>query len=407
MKSKNRQEMADKAAQRIQRMQERRRERTTTGQTGAEALSAMMGLEVVELPKEEEKEKPDIVLYLKEGLKGATTNWTKYPNEIHVLMAERFDKPAQGVLYTFLWRQSWGYGKNYCRIGYAGILKATCMRSRWEVIDAVSKLKELKFIVQALDENGQPDTLQAGTVYRVMAPQEIADGVTEEGVSLSSIPDNGILCIRIPENNSADIQHTGVLDISIPDNTMAEVDADEQSDQGDGAEIQYTDIQYPLKEDSLKDSLSPDRIVTGFYTGIGQKRISKQKREKGVKVVQELEADSFTLKDIQFAVEWTIKNAKEKPYDFAILKDTIGQAQPYQQAAEKAQKESARISAAEKEESRLEGEMLKIREGMSEDKLNELEEKALKEIRESGEFKAEFITEHLITAKENEILRRS
>jgi len=36
--------------------------------------------------------------------------------------------------------------------------------------------------------------------------------------------------------------------------------------------------------------------------------------------------DDFKPEDIQFAVEWTLKNAKEELYDFSIIKHTIGQA---------------------------------------------------------------------------------
>jgi hypothetical protein len=112
------------------------------------------------------------------------------------------------------------------------------------------------------------------------------------------------------------------------------------------------------------------------------------------------------LEDIQFAVEWTIKNAKEKPYDFAILKDTIGQAQPYQQAAEKAQKELAKANAAEEEERRLEGEIEALRSGLSEAELADLRKRAEKEIAQTDGIKKEFINEPLIVAKENEILRQ-
>ncbi len=166
----------------------------------------------------------------------------------------------------------------------------------------------------------------------------------------------------------------------------------------------------PLKEDSLKDSLSPDP-VEAFYTGIGQTKISKAKREKGIKVVQELKADGFSLDDIAYAAGWTPENAKEEVYDISVLKHTIGQAisarRKEQKATYKVQKESARVRAAEEEERLLETEILKIRKGISKAELDELRERALEEIRNTDGVKEQFISEPLITAKENEILRRS
>jgi len=51
-----------------------------------------------------------------------------------------------------------------------------------------------------------------------------------------------------------------------------------------------------------------------------------KKRERAEKCFEELIQDGFSCEDIQFAVEWTLKNMKEKPYNFSIIKDTISQA---------------------------------------------------------------------------------
>jgi len=105
----------------------------------------------------------------------------------------------------------------------------------------------------------------------------------------------------------------------------------------------------------------------------------------------------------------TLKNAKEKPYDFSLLKDTIGQAisarHIEQQTTHKAREKAARTNIAEAERRRLEDEIQKIRKGMSEKGLVELREKALKKIRNTDGIKEQFINEPLIIAKENEILR--
>ncbi len=97
-----------------------------------------------------------------------------------------------------------------------------------------------------------------------------------------------------------------------------------------------------------KNALSPD-LIELFYTGIGQQKISKTKRERGIPVLQELQEGNFSEEDIQFAIEWTLKpgNTKEKVHDFSIISHTIGQAlaarEATQQAADAVQKEAARV----------------------------------------------------------------
>ena len=112
------------------------------------------------------------------------------------------------------------------------------------------------------------------------------------------------------------------------------------------------------------------------------------------------------MEEIAFAAEWIPKNSTEKIRTFGILPSIMGQAMRAKKATGKVRKEEARVSAAEEERRRLEGEIQEMRSRMSEDELNELRERADKEIRESGEYKEQFITDMLITAKENEILQR-
>ena len=160
----------------------------------------------------------------------------------------------------------------------------------------------------------------------------------------------------------------------------------------------------------LNIDLSPDNIINTFYNGIGQKRISKTKRENGGKIIQELLEDNFAKEDILFAVEWVPKNVKEKLYDFSIIKHTIGQALSARDAdaiaIQNTQEEETKVRVAEEEQKRLDAKIEKIRKEMSKEKLAELREEAFKEIRNTDGIKEQFISEPLITAKENEILNR-
>lgn len=434
-KSKSRTEMRSKIAERIQGLGGE----PTEELTGQEAVNAVMGLHVVEPAKivTPIEPKPQIVLYLRDGVNPAEKNFTKYPNEIHSVIKDRLEDMSEGILYVYLWRQSWGFGRNYCRVSHKTVVKGTLIRSRSTAQKAMNALIDKCFVVKALTEEGDLDVDQTGALYRVLTPSEVTAGRTEEGVSLDDLPTEGVLMISIPingtlintdkqgdddaipidgtpnhrytDNRYTDDKHTSIPITGIPINGTSDVKAHDEKTYPTHTDERYTDNHTPLKEDSLKDSLSPDPVKL-FYTGIGQKHISDSKREKGNEVVSELQTDNFSLEDIAFAAEWTPKNAKKEVYDMEILKHTIGQALAARDADkvanESARKEAARAEVAEEERRRLEGEIQEMRSRMTEDELVELREKALEEIRNTDEIKEQFITEMLITAKENEILLR-
>jgi len=171
------------------------------------------------------------------------------------------------------------------------------------------------------------------------------------------------------------------------------------------------------KKRQFKNTLSPDiyniiyTIIGNFYEKVGQSKISREKRERAENDLRELLNDGFSLEDIQFAVEWTLENAKEEPYDFSMIKHTIGQAMAVKKKAEteeakrlerektaERQREKERIQKAEEEQVNT------YKRGLTVGERAKLRERAEAEIRDSGQFKEEFITEYLIEAKENEIL---
>jgi len=432
-KSKSATEMRAKLAKRMKEMGGE----PTAELTGQEAINAVMGLHVVSQPAKiapPTEPKPQIILYLRDGVNPADRNFTKYPNEMHDLMAEELTE-YENIAYVKLWRESWGYGRNYCRIAYSTILENTSLRSLSTVRRSVGGLREKKFIILVLDKDRGSDTTKAGTLYRVFTPAEILKGLADEGVPLADLPSEGVFCENIvTENtvinadntvgndtvftgnmltgNSVQAEHgqsehsTMSTQNMVTENTVTQGKVDSAS--GEGVLTEHGQREQHLKEDSLKDSLSLNPVDL-FYTGIGQTKISKAKRERGNKVVQELKADGFSLEDIAYAAEWTPKNAKEEVYDMEILKHTIGKAIPAreagQQATEREREEAARVSVAEEERRRLEGEIQEIRSRKSKSELTELRKKAEKEIRESGEYQEQFITDMLITGKENEILR--
>jgi hypothetical protein len=152
-------------------------------------------------------------------------------------------------------------------------------------------------------------------------------------------------------------------------------------------------------------------IISGFYRLIGQNRISKKKRERALDVGKKLRRDGFSLEDIAFAVEWTVENAKEEPYDFAIIEHTIGQAlaardkiEAERTAIEERDKavEEERLRRETEERERQELETYKV--SLSPEERDKLREEARAALGKDG-LSANMMTEFLVNIKENQLLR--
>ncbi|MBM4399614.1 MAG: hypothetical protein FJ041_04720 [Candidatus Cloacimonetes bacterium] len=162
---------------------------------------------------------------------------------------------------------------------------------------------------------------------------------------------------------------------------------------------------------SFKHTFSQDQVIDLFYNGIEQTKITKQKRERAEVNIKKLLKEGFTLEDIQFAIKWTLENAKEEPYDFSIINHTIGQAMAEKGKAEKKEAENLekeRILAQKQEEEEKQEKLLeKVKEyknSLDGEQRKQLREGALKAIRSTKGIREEFITEILIEAKENELI---
>jgi len=206
------------------------------GVTGQEAL--MLVLDRKQSEEKQESGRRSVVLYLREGVNPADSNFTKYPNDIHLVMLDELGKEYEGILYVYLWRQSFGYGRNYCRTSYLEIMSNTLISSRKTAQRAVSSLVEKHFIVRAKHENGIPNVNQQGALYRVFTPREIQSRTTEEGLSFDDLTTDGVVCQAIPS-------------LTIP----------ETNSDGNNPEPRYglsdhSQTDHPFKEESLKDSLS-------------------------------------------------------------------------------------------------------------------------------------------------------
>jgi len=274
--------------------------------------------------------------------------------------------------------------------------KNSSIKSRKAIGDAIRRLLE-RGLIRHSEVDGRIERDNNGTVYIVPLP-------SDTGILPNSILNNSILS-KDPAGSTSD----SILGNSTPDKKPHE------KQDNDGVLRNSILRKEQIKDnnkDSLKDTLSPRAIISGFYSKIGQTKISREKRERAEKSIKELIKDGFSLEDIHCAVDWTLKNSKEDPYDFSIVKHTIGQAMAAKkktEAEETKRIEAERIAAQERaEEEMREREMAKIavfKESLSAEERTKLRERAEAEIRDSGQFKEEFITDYLIEIKENEIIR--
>jgi len=412
----------------------------TPKRTGAQVLKVILDEE--EQEKKEERIKPQLFLFLKDKLTGATNNWTKYPNEMHELIVDRLD-PFEALLYLRLWRDSWGYNRNYCRHSHSKTMTCTCIKSMGTARRALEGLIKKRFIVRCLkQDDGKQDIDKDGSLYRILTPQEMLNGVTEEGILLDDIPDDGVISVimisEIIDKNQGNKGNDITMITQINDQRDHDHSDHDQRDQGgmitqimiseiidqenegkirdpeDYDHIDHDHTDHPLKDikDSLKDTLSL-RAIYIFYKGIGQEKISKKKRERAENDIKELLEEGFSEEDICFAVKWTLENSKEKPYDFSLVKDTIGQAitaKEREKAKETKRLEIEQNKAKKMEEERKANEVQErirtYKNKLSAEKRSELHSKALAEIRNTKGIKEEFITEILIEAKENELIAK-
>jgi hypothetical protein len=67
-------------------------------------------------------------------------------------------------------------------------------------------------------------------------------------------------------------------------------------------------------------------LVSLFYSKIGQTKIASAKQKKGEDCLAQLHKDGFDDDCIAYAIDWTIKNASQKLYDFNVIPHTIGDA---------------------------------------------------------------------------------
>ena len=147
--------------------------------------------------------------------------------------------------------------------------------------------------------------------------------------------------------------------------------------------------------------------VKEFFLKQGHPKVSRQKIEKGIAVLRDLESQGFSAEEVDRGLGWIITNKDRlggKVYSLGLLPEVIGQAlvegnslRAREEKAEKAKVEQAKERAAE--EQRLS--LTQVYERLSQDKKDRLQESARMNLLLQG-IKKEYLLDGLI---KGEVLR--
>jgi hypothetical protein len=95
-------------------------------------------------------------------------NYYKVPNDVSDILASQ-QTPAEQAVYHRLFRLSYGYNQNVCRVGMQALAAATNIASKKTIAKAIAGLVKKGHI--AIEQEASNDV--RGTWYRVFLPQEI------------------------------------------------------------------------------------------------------------------------------------------------------------------------------------------------------------------------------------------
>jgi len=387
-----------------------------------------LGKAKAELQKQEQETQSDSPEYQQTTGTGSekkkelniTKNYVKMDSDVVDQLMPILDVYEQSV-YIRLYRLSYGHGQNYCTVGYQNLCD-NCNVTKTGAIGAVKRLIDKGWIKQ-LDFNHAQ-----GTTYRVYLPIEkgfesktviqdkhIRQDMTENGIFLKDIPSKDIPLESIsyqgiPCKSTLGVSSEGILSKDIPTDKLASNLNPSIGVFPEGILPEDTNIDHKI---NLKDSLSQDEVIDSFYKCIGHSRITKEKRERARECIKELKAENFSMEDIQLAVEWTLKNNEKKPYDFSIVKHTIGKVMAEKERSEAMEKQrleeenKAILEKQEYEQQEKEREKCEsYKKTMSPDDRENLRQKAKAELKSDPQINEDFISDMLIGIKENEILKR-
>jgi len=152
--------------------------------------------------------------------------------------------------------------------------------------------------------------------------------------------------------------------------------------------------------------ITPAKLITKFYSSIGNRKVDIFERESGKKHISDLVKKGYSLEDIDFAIEWCIENARDEIEDFASIGNRIDRAVLAREEYITKRSQQAEEEAKHQEKEEIERKMVEAyRKMMPDSERKMLRERVMNMIRQDERINEEFVTEQLIIIKENEIIR--
>jgi hypothetical protein len=173
------------------------------------------------------------------------------------------------------------------------------------------------------------------------------------------------------------------------------------------SEVTRVEVPVDSMTDVQDESAKHAERVRAFYIGIGQRRISRQKVNMGISVLTDLQAQGFTVQEIDVGLQWITAHQKDLGgtiYSLSLLPEVIGQALaaggPRQRQKRKEEKQQ------ESQQSGLD-DFRKMQEAygtLSTAEQNNVRERAIQRLTSQG-VKKEFLLEGLIKNEVHQLLR--
>jgi DNA-binding transcriptional MerR regulator len=152
--------------------------------------------------------------------------------------------------------------------------------------------------------------------------------------------------------------------------------------------------------------ITPTKLISKFYSMMGNGNIDIFERESGKKVITDLTNNGYSLEDIDFAIEWSFDNARDSLEDLSSIKELIAQAIEAREKYIAERSKQAEKEAKSNQNEDIERKTIEAyKKFMSDSEKKALRERAMNIIKQDNRINEEFITEQFIIIKENEIIR--
>ena len=217
------------------------------------------------------------------------SSYYKVPNDVSDILAGQ-QTPAEQAVYHRLFRLSYGYNQNVCRVGMHALAAATNIASKKTIAKAIAGLVQKGHIT--IEQEASNDV--RGTWYRVFLPQEITrvrkpTGLKITPVKSTAVDYSAVVSANIEEKSSA------------VENSIAQQEL--ESIQKIVSDVKNTVVNVAPITTDLLQTLSLPFLVDRFYQLLHQ-RPSQKKRERALEQAQKLFDEGFTLQDLDYTITW-------------------------------------------------------------------------------------------------------